>query len=296
VKNGTFILVVVLLAGLLFGCGKPSATETSTAPQVEAVTDPSQYVPAVMVVMPGGAGICTGTFISPKAVVTASHCTQMNGTYRIISGFGSFLSNTHVNLGPGVVEDPEDISVLVLSEAYAKRAAGQVSVIGSEAVPGERIQIVGYGCNSLTTRRGAGVKRAGTNTVASVGEYVELNTPFSVDEPEDQRNILGPKDRAGSCFGDSGGPMFRADNVLVGVTHAGGTTSTRIISQYLNIQRPSIQSFLRTVDSDYNLGIFDYCNPEDSIAGSPCSQSASLEILNFLKYYLMKILVWLNWI
>lgn len=277
----------IFLACLLGACGKSVEPQFSDAPQVEVITDVTAYASVVRVILPNGAGLCTGTFISPRAVLTAAHCTQKNGLYKIYSGFGTFSTYDKVNLSTGQLEDPNDLSILILGSDAARRNNNQVAYIGSEARSGERIRIVGYGCNSLDTKLGSGQKRAGTNTIGWITDYLHLRTPFSSDSSS--RRILGPKDEAGSCFGDSGGPMFRADsyeNSLVGITHAGGKQATFIESQYLNLGRSEIQNFIHSVNTTYSLGIFDYCQAGDSIPGA-CGQQASLSFLESVRHHII---------
>jgi V8-like Glu-specific endopeptidase len=291
-------ILFLLLPLLLSSCGKKEGKVYSDAPQVEALTDPNAYPSVVMVVLPGGQGMCTGTFISPRAVLTAAHCTQATGRYSVISAFGTFSTNTRENLSTGQLEDPSDLSILVLGSDVARRSRGQVAYMGSEAHSGEKVRLVGFGCNNLDTRAGGGIKRAGTNHISSVNDYLNLQTPFtSAGRAVLNRPILGPKEQAGSCYGDSGGPMFRSDNyenAVVGITHAGGSTSTYIVSQYLNTGRNDIQNFIHAVNTNYNLGIYDYCNPADSIGGSACGQSANMSIADFIEELFLSVYNWVK--
>ncbi|NBW98193.1 hypothetical protein EBR03_01340 [bacterium] len=221
-----------------------------------SVSATTEFPGVVMVSIPGG-GICTGTIVSHKAVLTAAHCTKKSGNYRVRGNFGAEqITSDRLNFGPGVVEDPNDISLLIFadntfSENHVVRIADAVS-------SGETATLVGYGCNSLVTESGAGVKRAGTNVVARVNSYVEFYTPASSSSSK-VRGILGPSNRAGSCFGDSGGPalkMVNGEYQIVAVTHAGGIVDNTIISQYSDISnRSDNRGFIADANRTRNLGI-----------------------------------------
>ncbi|NDG26903.1 MAG: hypothetical protein EB120_06995, partial [Proteobacteria bacterium] len=162
----------------------------------------SDYPGVVQVLSPSGA-LCTGTIVSTRAVLTAAHCTLSSGRYSIR---GSVNASTTVkyNYGPGIADDPNDIAILVFpSNTFP---AAYVIDIASSVAAGEVARLVGYGCNDLDTRMGAGVKRTGTNVVADVNDYVEFYTPVS---SSGVRGILGPQNRAASCYGDSGGPALK---------------------------------------------------------------------------------------
>lgn len=247
-------LVITALA--LISCGKNSNVELPT-PSASSVSSTSSYAPVVMVVAPEGQGLCTGTFISEKAVLTASHCLPRNGVYQVVSSFGTFTTSNKIRLGAGVVNDPNDIGLLMFDTAVASRAAGQVYDLGNSVRAGDELRLVGFGCNNLNTRRGAGVKRTGTNTVAEITEYVEFITPDT--SGNSARGIFGPANRAASCFGDSGGPaLYEADGEVkvVAVTHAGGSFEGEIFSQYANVaDRADNRSFLADANTTYDLGI-----------------------------------------
>lgn len=221
----------------LISCSKSAQDQDLPTPAGEvSIVDAGAFPPVVMVILPGGTGMCSGTFISPNTVLTASHCAQTSGTYQIQTSFGNFTTSTKYTFGPGQVDDPNDIALLVFSSDIASPSAGQVYDLGNQVSEGETLQLVGFGCDNISTRAGAGTERTGTNVVSSLDTYINFLTPATVDNGGEA--ILGPGNRAGSCFGDSGGPALAETAngfTIVGVTHAGGTDGSNLLSEYINV-------------------------------------------------------------
>lgn len=287
-----FSLLIAVLLSLFFlsACGREPELNYGMG-EVEVVSDPNLFPSVVLVVQPGSSGICSGTFISPKAVLTAAHCTQRRGRYRVVSSFGTFSTYDYESIGFAGIDDTSDMAVLILSTPKAMRKKGQVSPIAYNAQAGEKVRLVGFGCDDLDLKKGAGIKRTGLNIIADVSDFIELESPY-IPYNNDSRNInsrsiLGPYDRAATCFGDSGGPLFRTSNnelSIVGICHAGGHNSEKVYSQFINVNRLENIRFLQTIDSQYDLGIFDVCHPDDPMPPPTCgSRAASVQIVNFIK-------------
>jgi hypothetical protein len=253
--------------------------ESFEATATEQVIQTSEFPMVVFLALPEGRGLCTGTFVSKRSVLTAAHCTQSPGTYRVFSNFGTFSTSEVVNLSTGQVNDPNDLSMLLFTEDTASWPDGQIAHLGEPARENEKITIVGYGCDDLKTRLGAGRKRMGTNYIYDVGTYLELLTP-QTSSAVSARGIQGPINRAGACFGDSGGPMFRMRNGLpeiVGVSHSGGYRGAMIASQYIDLHQTANLRFLDDLANQYGLDITPACGqPGD------CTQSAMAGIRGFI--------------
>lgn len=248
------VLVLVIWSA---GCSKKlNGVDGLPEPNRQFSQVTGDFPSVAKVILPKGQGLCSGTFISERVVLTASHCTLSNGAYTVVTSFGTFTTSNRQNFGPGVVDDPNDISILYFDRDIASVADGEIMQVGDSTKSGDHVRVIGFGCNDIDTRRGSGVKRTGTNVVFNISDYIELITPSNGTSV---RGILGPENRAGSCFGDSGGPVAKTGPdgklALVGVAHAGGTYQGDLISEYADITRSDNRNFLSEVNRTLQLKI-----------------------------------------
>lgn len=245
-----FALTVISLS--LMACGRIKSNLNLPDPSGSMIEITTSYPGVGMVVLPDGSGICTGTIVGEKAVLTAAHCVLKAGRYSFRTSEGTFSTYDRLIMGSGSVNDPHDIALLIFSEKIGSDET--IHSFDDNVSVGTTLRLVGVGCNSLETRRGAGTKRTGTNVVAEINEYINFLTPRSY-----ARGILGPSNRAGSCFGDSGGPAFSEANgelKIVGVTHAGGYSGDDLVSEYINVANHSTnRNWLNTQNRNHNLGM-----------------------------------------
>jgi hypothetical protein len=256
-------LALVILSILVVGCAKTNSAGGLGNPSSRLASITSDYPGVGMVILPGGTGLCTGTAVGvsgkAKAVITAAHCTldsSPGGVYTFQTGSGDSYTTSFVyHAGSGTVDSTDDMAILVFPDGINVPTYG----LGDQVQSGDTLTLVGYGCNNITTKGGAGVKRMGTNQVSTLGDFINFETPQSSSSNYAIRKILGPDNMAGSCFGDSGGPAFANSNgtmEIVGLTHAGGPDGNNLLSEYVNVAtNSSNRAWLSSINTQFSLHI-----------------------------------------
>lgn len=247
----TFFLI---LAVYMTGCAQQLDENSIPSAAGRFATVTNEYPGVVMVIAPQGRGMCTGTIVAENAVLTAAHCLLDSGTYTVRTKNGDFKTTNVQAHGTGDVDDVNDIGVLIFSSAITTNQ-DEIYPIAQTVAKGEAVAVVGYGCSSVEKRTGSGIKRAGTNRISEKDAYLVLLTP----KTSNNRGIIGDASQAGTCFGDSGGPLFRSNGgklEIAGVTHAGGTYSSYYVSEFVNVaDNTSNRNFLRGIESSEKISI-----------------------------------------
>jgi secreted trypsin-like serine protease len=233
---------------LLLGCSLKNANITLPTPDSSSSTITTGYNPVVEIITPDGTHLCTGTFVSSVVILTAAHCALDSGRYSIITPFNTFYSSNVIHFGPGTVSDTNDIALIIFNSSVSN----QFYNIGTQTAIGDILQLVGFGCDNIDSKTGAGLKRTGSNMVDALGYFIQFVTPITSTDS----GILGPDNVAGSCFGDSGGPALNSNLQVVGVTHAGGNEGSYILSQYVDlINQQTNRNWIAAQNVAYNLNI-----------------------------------------
>ncbi len=181
--------------------------------------------PTVVAVLNRQGGLCTGTVIAPRVVLTAKHCVQSPGApgpvpaSSLIIGVGDNINRLTTTVGvsefettPGVYTDSGglrgalvgiDVAVLVLArdlgvEPYPVYRGSPAELIG------RTVRAVGFG---QTPGGGAGIKYRTESSIDCIGCYGGGSNVI----------YTGPT----ICQGDSGGPLMTLDNQVIGVSSFG---------------------------------------------------------------------------
>ena len=184
---------------------------------------------------------CSGTLMTPTVFLTAGHCTSDGGATPIdsaqvwfdehvttASGYPNSGGVTgtpipHPNWTGGLtVPNTHDVGVVILNTAVTDKGFGKLAPAGYlDGLATQRGQqdvsftVVGYGLQEVKPRFSALRDRLKA-TVKLVNLTSLLTDGYNIQTSNDP----GKAHRGGTCFGDSGGPVFAGgfeSNLVVGV-------------------------------------------------------------------------------
>lgn len=184
--------------------------------------------------------LCTGTLVSPRVVLTASHCMQLDEIPDVYVGLPWFtLAEVIDQDGNWVVDDdvalltgtatphPQyaesnnyafDVGAFVLDQEVTGVTPAELAPIGfldDKSLRGTPFVTVGYGIVRES-------KRKSTQSFLPPARRMKATQPLlSVTGEFAHFSMSLARDHGGTCYGDSGGPHFNTDGEIVATTTTG---------------------------------------------------------------------------
>ena len=236
------------------------------------------FVGTVLFRTPAGLFSCSGTLMSPTIVLTAGHCTESAGVVNVKtwvkftekitfpgyvpgSGIDAYLDNPANGWVKGqAIPHPQfddyaqfpltfDVGVVRLATPVVMSTYGTLPPAGFLELlkgnkPDNRFKVVGYGLQGLIRPFAADDYARYQGDTRLIELKSTTNGGQSAKFSNNPGNVSG-----GSCFGDSGGPVFYGStSMVVAIVSFGNTPCIGVDYQFrmdtnvaLNFVRPFIQ-------------------------------------------------------
>ena len=269
------ILAALLLAVALTATAGPARASTGGTPD----GDGHPNVGFLAFYADGDLSRCTGTLVSPRVVLTAGHCAEGTSGKILVSfdpviserppavpvaadlmrGYSAaeidkagFLSGTaYANpayKGSNNLDDWNDVGVVVLDRPASGIAPARIATIGTLDAYAQPLlnktmfTAVGYG--SEMGKPSSGPQRPRPISYPLIRRYVVMPgqklTPQILQTNGNEKDTRGT---GGTCFGDSGGPVF-LDGEIVAVTSYSNTDNCRYLHGYQRVDIKVVRNWL----------------------------------------------------
>jgi S1-C subfamily serine protease len=195
----------------------------------------------------GGGGLCTGSFVSPNTMITASHCVRSNSKVSVARYEAKSIKIIEHPKSTDEVE-PLDLAIVMFP---ANTATKWTRLTNRQPAAGDQVEMIGYGSCTRWDGPDTGTRRCrGTNKISGFDDRM-------IETARSNGVALSP--------GDSGGPLFYADESIVGIASGGDLGQG---SMHVNLLLPENQDFLKDAVAKHQAVICGLDGVSDPVCGS----------------------------
>ena len=271
--------MVLAVLALLASVAPPASAITGGEPDGELHPN----VGLILFYQPDGRFRCSATLISPTILLTAAHCTEGTLGSTLVTfdsviaeqppspfpvaadpsvgytpeelaaaGYLSGTAQTHPEYsGFTDLDNWNDVGVIVLDEPVTGitpatlAPTNYLDQFAQPALNSTIFEVVGYGTE--VRKPESGPQKPQPMSYPLIRRYT--TSPGQKLTPQILQLNGNPNDTrggGGTCFGDSGGPVF-LNGYLVAVTSYGYTANCRYLGGYQRVDIPVVQDWLDTV-------------------------------------------------
>ena len=267
------ILALLTLLGL---AAVPAFATTGGTPDGEAHPN----VGLILYYTPDGRFRCTATLVSPTVLITAAHCTD-GDLGKVLVDFRTFVSNGPTSGYPAAAKPAEgytqaeveaagfvsgvahthpeysdftdtdnwnDVGVVVLDKAVTNLPISPIAGLNTlddyaqPTLNKTLFTAVGYGTEVRKPESGA--QKPTPMSFPLMRRYVDMpGQKLTPQILQANGNINDTRGTGGTCFGDSGGPVF-LNGEIVAVTSYGYTDNCRYLGGYQRVEIAVVQDWL----------------------------------------------------
>ena len=246
-KHILFAQIFMIAFGLSLTSCNPGMVQNSKSKIIGGQDAGQDILPWAVRMSIDGSSLCTGSFVSPNTMITASHCVS-KGSSVVVARYEA--KSVKIIEHPKSTDEVEPVDIAIVMFP-ANTAKIWTRLTNRHPAAGDQVEMIGYGSCTRWDGPDTGTRRCrGSNKISGF---------------EDRMIETARSDGVALSPGDSGGPLFYADESIVGIASGGYLGNG---SRHVNLLLPENQAFLKDVVAKHRAVICGLDGVSDPVCGS----------------------------